>query len=111
MQDEPGAEKVEALLLEARRVDLPLLLTGVNLGEVYSRVTRQHGHPLAEEIVRQLRALPGEICACDEHLSLAAPRIKADFPLAFADAVAAAAARRKAVRCGPRPRRAAWLRA
>ncbi len=95
MQDEPGAEKVEALLLEARRAALPLLLTVVNLGEVYYRVARQHGHPLAEGIVRQLHALPVEFCVCDEQLSLAAARIKADFPLAFADAVAAAAAQQE----------------
>jgi hypothetical protein len=38
---------------------------------------RQHGHPLAEGIVRQLRARPVEFCVCDEQLSLAATRIKA----------------------------------
>lgn len=95
MQDEPGADKVEALLLEARRADVPLLLTVVNLGEVYYRIARQHGHPQAEGIVRQLHALPIAFCACDEQLSLAAARIKADFPIAYADAVAAAAAQRE----------------
>jgi len=36
-----------------------------------------------------------EVCACNETLSLTAARIKADFPLAFADAIAAAAAQRE----------------
>jgi ribonuclease VapC len=95
LQDEPGAAKVETFLREAGRAEVPLLLTVVNLGEVYYRVARQHGHPMAEGIVRQLHALPVEFCACDEQLSLAAARIKADFPIALADAVAAAAAQRE----------------
>ena len=95
LQDEPGAGKVEAFLREARGAEVPLLLTVVNLGEVYYRVARQHGHPMAEGIVRQLHALPVEFCTCDEQLSLAAARIKADFPMAFADALAAATAQKE----------------
>jgi ribonuclease VapC len=95
LQDEPGAEKVETFLLEARRSKVPLLFTVVNLGEVYYRVARQHGHSLAEGIVRQLHSLPLDFCSCDERLSLAAARIKADFPIAFADAFAAALAQRE----------------
>ena len=95
IQDEPGAERVEALLLEARHTESPLLLTALNLGEVYYRIARQHGHPTAGGIVLQLHALPIQICPCDESLALAAARIKADFPLAYADAIAAAAAQRE----------------
>ncbi len=95
LQDEPGAERVEALLLAARQSHAPPLLTVINLAEVYYRTARQRGHPFAEGIVRQIRALPVALCACDEPLSLAAARIKADFAIAFADAVAAAAAQRE----------------
>ena len=95
LQDETGAEKVEDFLLAARREHTPLLLTVINLGEVYYRVARQHGHLLAQRVIRQLKALPVELCPCDEDLALRAARIKADFPTAYADAVAIAAAQRE----------------
>ncbi len=87
-QDEVGAEK-------ARREQTPLLLTVINLGEVYYRIARQHGHPFAQGLIRQLKTLPLELCSCDEDLALHAARIKADYPIAYADAVAAAAAARR----------------
>ena len=95
MQDEAGADKVEGLLLQAQREQVPLLLTVINLGEVYYRIARQHGHPFAQGVIRQLKALPVELCPCDEDLALRAARIKADFPMAYADAVAVAAAQRE----------------
>ena len=95
MQDEAGADKVEGLLLQAQREQVPLLLTLINLGEVYCRIARQHGHPFAQGVIRQLKALPVELCPCDEDLALRAARIKADFPMAYADAVAVAAAQRE----------------
>jgi len=95
MQDEAGADKVEGLLLQAQREQAPLLLTVINLGEVYYRIARQHGHPSAQGVIRQLKALPVELCPCDEDLALRAARIKADFPMAYADAVAVAAAQRE----------------
>jgi len=95
MQDEAGADKVEGLLLQAQREQVPLLLTVINLGEVYYRIARQHGHPFAQGVIRQLKALPVELCPCDEDLALRAARIKADFPMAYADAIAVAAAQRE----------------
>ena len=95
LQDEAGAETVEGLLLAARREHLSLLMTVINLGEVYYRVARQHGHPFAAGVIRQFKALPIELCPCDEDLALRAAKIKADFPMAFADAVATAAAQRE----------------
>jgi ribonuclease VapC len=95
MQDEAGADKVEGLLLQAQREQVPLLLTVINLGEVYYRIARQHGHPFAQGVIRQLKALPVELCPCDEDLALRVARIKADFPMAYADAVAVAAAQRE----------------
>ena len=95
LQDETGAETVEGFLLAARREHAPLLITVINLGEVYYRVARQHGHPFAQGVIRQLKALPLELCPCDEDLALRAARIKADFPIAYADAIATAAAQRQ----------------
>lgn len=95
LQDEAGAESVQGILLTARRERIPLLLTVINLGEVYYRVARQHGHPFAQGVIRQVKALPIELCPCDEELALRAARIKADFPIAYADALATATAQRE----------------
>lgn len=92
IQDEPGAERVEALLTRARRRNTPLLLSVINLGEVYYRLARQHGHRFAEGIVRQLEVLPLQFYPCDQGLALEAARIKADYPIAYADALAVAVA-------------------
>jgi len=72
-----------------------LLITLINLGEIYYQVARQQGHPFAQGVIRQVKALPIELCPCDEDLALRAAKIKADFPMAYADAVAVAAAQRE----------------
>ncbi|MBI4735308.1 MAG: type II toxin-antitoxin system VapC family toxin [candidate division NC10 bacterium] len=95
IQDESGADRVEGLLTEAQRHNVPLLLSVINLGEVYYRLARQHGHPFAQGVIRQLQALPLELYPCDEALALEAARIKADFPMAYADAIAVATAQRE----------------
>jgi PIN domain nuclease of toxin-antitoxin system len=95
VQDEAGAGKVETLLTRARRRRVPLLLSIINLGEVYYRLARQHGHSLAETVVRQIEILPVQLSPCDQALALEAARIKADFPMSYADAFAVATARRE----------------
>lgn len=95
IQDESGADRVEGLLTEAQRHKVPLLLSVINLGEVYYRLARQHGHPFAQGVIRQLQALPLQLYPCDEALALEAARIKADFPMAYADAIAVATAQRE----------------
>jgi len=95
IQDEAGADRVEGLLTQAQRRKVPLLLSVINLGEVYYRLARQHGQPFAEEIIRQLQSLPLQLVPCDEALALGAAKVKADFPMAFADAIAVAIAQRE----------------
>jgi ribonuclease VapC len=95
VQDESGADRVQGLLTQAQRQKVPLLLSVINLGEVYYRLARQHGHPFATAIIRQLEALPLQTLPCDEGIALEAARIKADFPMAYADAIAVATAQRE----------------
>jgi len=95
LQNECGADRVEALLTQAQRRKTPLLLSVINLGEVYDRLARQHGHPFAQEIIRQIETLPLQFCPCDHVLALEAARIKAGFPMAYADAFAVATALRE----------------
>ena len=65
------------------------LMSWINLGEVHYVLRRLHGEDAATETVRDLRD-GVEARLPDERLVLEAARIKADHPMAFADAFAAA---------------------
>lgn len=85
---EPAAGKVSRLLGRERPI-----MSWVNLGEVRSVVRRLHGEAAAAEVVRDVR-LHVEAELPDVELIVSASRIKADRPLAYADAFAAATALR-----------------
>jgi len=82
----PAASAV-ADLLDAERP----LMSWINLGEVMYILRRLHGEDEASETVRDLRSVI-DVRLPDESLVLEAARIKADNPLAYADAFAAALA-------------------
>lgn len=67
------------------------LMSWINLGEVHYIVRRSHGEAAAIETVRDLRDIV-DVRLPDERLVLGAARIKADHPMAYADAFGAALA-------------------
>ncbi|CAN5416658.1 type II toxin-antitoxin system VapC family toxin [soil metagenome] len=81
---EPGGQLV-AELLDGEKP----LMSWINLGEVHYVLRRLHGEEAAVETVRDLREVI-DTRLPDEHLVLDAARIKADTPMAYADAFAAA---------------------
>jgi predicted nucleic acid-binding protein len=83
---EPAATLVEHLLAEQRP-----LMSWINLGEVYYVVRRAHGEGAADETIRDLRGVV-DTQLPDVSLVLDAARIKADHPMAYADAFGAALA-------------------
>ena len=87
LEDESRAASAVADLLEEERP----LMSWINLGEVMYIVRRLHGEDAASETVRDLRSVI-DVRLPDESLVLDAARIKADNPLAYADAFAAALA-------------------
>ena len=82
----PAASAVAGLLDD----DTPLM-SWINLGEVHYVLRRLHGESDAAETVRDLRDVI-DVRLPDEALVLDAARIKADHPMSFADAFAAALA-------------------
>ncbi len=64
-------------------------MSWINLGEVHYVLRRLHGEDNAAEAVRDLRDVI-DARLPDERLVLDAARIKADHPMAFADAFAVA---------------------
>ena len=80
----PAAAAVADLLEEAKPP-----MSWINLGEVHYVLRRLHGEDSATETVRDLRDVI-DARLPDERLVLDAARIKADHPMAYADAFAAA---------------------
>lgn len=83
---EPAAARVEQLLHDDRPV-----MSWINLGEVYYIVRRDQGDGEAQEVVRDLRPRL-DLDLPSEQRILSAASIKADHPMAYADAFAAATA-------------------
>lgn len=95
IQDEKGAQQVEDLLYLAQDHKEEVLLNIINLGEVFYRCARVRDIPFARDILEKLRLLPIKICPCPNDLVLEASEIKAKYPIAYADAFAAATALRE----------------
>lgn len=83
---EPAASRVDEVLGDGRPV-----MSWINLGEVFYIVRRDQGDDDAHEVVRDLR-LRLDLDLPSEHRVLHAATIKADHPMAYADAFAAATA-------------------
>ena len=82
----PTAARVTKLLDGAKP-----LMSWINLGEVYYVLRRLHSDSEATETVRDLRDVI-DVRLPDERLIIEAARLKADYPMAYADASAAALA-------------------
>lgn len=83
---DPAATLVADLLDDDRP-----LMSWINLGEVHHVLRRAHGEDDAIETVRDLRDLI-DVRLPDSRLVLDAARLKADHPMAYADAFGAALA-------------------
>lgn len=83
---EPAASRVQEAIDEQRPV-----MSWINAGEVFYITRRAQGEQTAREVLRDLRAaLDLDMASADRVVQAA--RIKADHPLAYADAFAAATA-------------------
>lgn len=87
LEDAGDAAAEVAELLERDRP----LMSWINLGEVHYVLRRLHGEDDAAETVRDLRQVI-DARPPDERLVLDAARLKADHPMSYADAFAAALA-------------------
>lgn len=85
-----GAEPAAGRIANLLDVERPLM-SWINLGEVHYVLRRSHGEAAAIETVRDLRDVVDPQLP-DAPLVLRAARIKADHPMAFADAFGAALA-------------------
>lgn len=92
--EEPAAARVKQILLEGERQQATLLISIVNLGEVYYRVGRRSSRAAAEDTLNQIRGLSLTIVSASDELVLAAADLKLEYTISYADAFAAALADR-----------------
>jgi predicted nucleic acid-binding protein len=89
-EDREGtAGKIERLVDEALRQDLPLLMSAVNWGEVFYTEWRYRGEARAWEAEKNLLEMPIDVIAVDRERASRAGALKQKHGLGYADAFAA----------------------
>ena len=93
LENEERGEKVTNILKEARESqDIILYASIINIGEVYYITMRERGEEKAEEVFSLIKLLPIQIIEVDTDLTLKASKLKAKYPVAYADCFAASLA-------------------
>ena len=90
-----GYEKVQGLLSKAAESEKRLLMTTVNVGEVYYLLIRDHGLEEADRIIQFIETLPIDFVPVDQELAKQAAIYKATKKLAYVDCFVAALAKLK----------------
>ena len=93
--DEPGADKVEELLNQAKSGKMTLLFSRINWGEFYYSTVRIRGEFKAKDVLNIVEQLPIEIVDVDKEQVFEAASFKARNKIAYADCFAAALAKRE----------------
>jgi predicted nucleic acid-binding protein len=93
LRDEPGGEKVAALLEKAAQREQPVHMTEVNYAETQYIIRRKDGEAAWRVVAGELAALPIEFHPADRRLADLAADFKTRFKLSLADAFAAALAK------------------
>ena len=89
---ERGFEKVRSLLRTARASSEPLLMNEITIGEAYYVTAKDRSVDHAEEFLRRLETLPIQPVPNSLVNVLEAARVKARFPISYADAFVVATA-------------------
>ena len=91
LEKESGYLRVSELLEKAGNREIRLTMSIVNFGEVFYRTGKLYGIAEATRTERKIRALPINIIApVEETLVMRAAYLKAQYPISYADAFAAA---------------------
>src|SRR4051812_33935932 len=94
-RDEPGAETIENLLVNAAKKDSPLHMSDVNYAEVKYSILKKDGAHAWAEAAKILEGLPIDFHPTNRALADTAADFKSRFKISLADAFAAALARDK----------------
>jgi len=93
--DEKGSDTVKDLLVKASNYKTNLYLSNINFGEIIYIIEREFGVNSSQLTISRINKLPLEIIFADMDMTLEAAHFKANYPISFADAFAAALAKEK----------------
>ncbi len=88
----PARKRVSALFPAASEERVVLSISMINVGEISYSITKRRGAPAAEEFLTDLATFPVAIVTPGRKQILEAARLKARFPISYADAFAIQAA-------------------
>jgi predicted nucleic acid-binding protein len=94
LNKEAGFEQVRTLLYTAEAAGEPLLMNEINVGEVFYIIAKARSLEKAEDFLHRLATLPIKPVSNTFPDVLEAARVKAQFPLSYADAFAVSTALR-----------------
>jgi predicted nucleic acid-binding protein len=94
-EDEPGADFVRGLIHKAVESDTNLLMSVVNLGEVWYAIARTNSAELADQYVHEIKGMGIEIIDVDWALTRQAAAFKANGNISYGDCFAAALAKNR----------------
>lgn len=92
-EDQPGGEKVEQMLVEMHGAGGQLMMSIVNVGEVWYSLARGHSPTIADDKIRKLEHLGVEFVDADWEITKQAAVFKSGGNIAYADCFAAALAK------------------
>jgi predicted nucleic acid-binding protein len=92
-EDEPGADFVRGLIQKAVESDTNLLMSVVNLGEIWYSIARTNSPEIADQYVHEIKGMAIEIVDVDWTLTRQAAAFKVNGNISYADCFAAALAK------------------
>lgn len=95
LEDEAGADRVEALLEQADRGDAEVLLSFMTVAEVFYITLQEGSEKKALQRLSLLKALSVGIIESNEKISISAARLKASHKISIADSYIAALAKNR----------------
>lgn len=94
-EDEPGADSIRTLLQKAAESSTTLLMSAVNLGEVWYSIAHVTSPEKADQYINEIKGLGVEIVNADWTLTRQAATFKANGNISYADCFAAALAKNR----------------
>lgn len=94
-EDEPGADFVRGLIQKAVESDTNLLMSVINLGEVWYSIARTNSSEVADQYIHEIKGMGIEIVDVDWALTHQAAAFKANGNISYGDCFAAALAKTK----------------
>lgn len=95
LEDESAAEKIADIIADAHDDQIPVLMSIINVGEVWYIIARETSTAEADQALKELMQLGIEFVNADWNLTNEAARFKLKGKMSYADCFAAALAKQR----------------